>query len=105
MAVFAVTTAKGPHWDERRGIRDQQAWEEHAVFADALVDRGVILLGGPISGRDEDVALLAVNAADDQELRSIFSDDPWTKNGVFRIKEVRLWTIWLDGRRASSDQG
>ena len=80
MAVFAVTTAKGPHWDERRGIRGQQGWEEHAVFADGLVERGVIVLGGPISGgSDEDVALLVVNAADEQELRSICNDDPLDK--------------------------
>jgi hypothetical protein len=105
MAVFAVTTAKGPHWDERRGIRDQEAWEAHAMFADALVRRGVIILGGPISGSDEDVALLAVNAADEQELRSLFTDDPWTKNGVFRIKKVRLWALWLGGPGVSLDQG
>ena len=98
MAVFAVTTAKGPNWDDTRDVREQRAWEEHAMFADGLVERGVIVLGGPISGSDEDVALLAVDAADQQEVLSIFSDDPWAKFGVFRIKEVRLWTLWL-GRR------
>jgi uncharacterized protein YciI len=106
MTVFAVNTAKGPHWDERRPIREQQGWEEHAEFADGLVERGVIVLGGPIGGgSDEDIALLAVNATDEQELRSIFDDDPWTKNGVFRIKDVRVWNLWLDSRRNPSNQG
>ncbi|HEX5501160.1 MAG TPA: YciI family protein [Thermomicrobiales bacterium] len=100
MAVFAVTTAKGPHWDPTRGIRDQRAWDQHAAFADGLVDRGVIVLGGPIaSDAEEDVALLVVAAADEQELRAIFGDDPWATSGVLRIKEVRPWTLWLDGRR------
>ncbi|HET8630156.1 MAG TPA: YciI family protein [Thermomicrobiales bacterium] len=105
MAVFAVTTAKGPNWDPARGIRDQQGWDRHAAFADSLVERGVIILGGPIaSDSDEEVALLAVNAADGQELRSVFGDDPWARSGVLRIKAVRPWTLWLDGRAAGPDR-
>lgn len=82
-----------------RGIRDQPAWDEHAKFFDRLVERGVVILGGPIEGRsDDDVALLAVEAADDQELRSIFGEDPWARSGILSIKDVWAWTIWLDGR-------
>jgi uncharacterized protein YciI len=77
---------------------------EHAEFADELVERGIIILGGPIGGgSDDDIALLAVEAPDEAELRSIFSDDPWTVSGVFRIKEVRPWTLWLDGRRGTPE--
>jgi uncharacterized protein len=104
MPVFAVTTAKGPTWNPSRGIREQRAWNEHAAFFDGLVDKGVVIMGGPIGGSDEDVALLAVNAADAQELRAIFSADPWTANGVLRIKEVRSWALWLDGRGSGSDR-
>ena len=105
MAVFAVTTAKGPNWDRARGIREQQAWDEHAAFADSLVDRGVVILGGPISSdSDEDVGLLVVNAADDQEVQSIFSNDPWATNLVLRVKAVRPWSLWLDSRRSKPDQ-
>jgi uncharacterized protein YciI len=104
MAVFAVTTEKGPNWDDSRQIREQQAWVEHSEFADGLVERGIIILGGPIGGgSDDDIALLAVEAPDEPELRSIFSDDPWTVSGVFRIKEVRPWTLWLDGRRGAPE--
>jgi hypothetical protein len=68
--MFAVTTAKGANWDHGRGNREQPYWDQHAAFADGLVDRGVIILGGP-----------------------------WTAHGVFRIKRIQPWTIWLDGRR------
>ncbi|MPZ82037.1 MAG: hypothetical protein GEV28_17250 [Actinophytocola sp.] len=99
MAVFAVTTATGRNWEPTRGIREQQGWDQHAKFADGLVDRGVIMFGGPIgSADDEEVALLAVESADEKELRSVFAEDPWVLNGVLRIKEVRPWTVWLDGR-------
>jgi uncharacterized protein YciI len=43
-------------------------------------------------------ALLAVEAADEDELRSVFAEDPWALNGILRTKEVRSWTWWLDGR-------
>ena len=99
MPVFAVRTARGPRWDRGRGNREQAFWEEHAAFADELVERGVIILGGPIASDDEeDIALLAVEGSDSDAVRSIFDADPWTVHGVFRIKDVRGWTLWLDGR-------
>jgi len=68
-------------------------------FANALVDHGVIILGGPVASDDEeDIALLAVEAPDEAALRSLFDSDPWIAHQVFRIKAVRPWTIWLDGR-------
>ncbi|MHB1209641.1 MAG: YciI family protein [Acidimicrobiales bacterium] len=101
MAIFVVATEKGPNWDHDRDIREQRDWAEHALFADELVERGVIIFGGPISdANDTDIALLAVEAGDEAELRTIFSDDPWMLSGVFRIKDVRSWTWWLDSRKA-----
>lgn len=97
--MFAVVTQKGPRWLHDRGIREQPAWEEHAQFFDRLVERGVVVLGGPITSDSEAVvALLAVEASNEQELRSTFAFDPWATSGILRIKEVRAWTIWLDGR-------
>src|SRR2546429_719089 len=94
--MFAVTTAKGPNWLRDCGIREQPTWDEHAQFFDGLVERDVVVLGGPISSNsDDEVALLAVEAADEKELRSIFDEDPWASSGVLRIKEGRAWNLWL----------
>jgi hypothetical protein len=101
--VFAVRTAKGPAWDRDHGNREQAFWEEHAAFADQLVECGVIILGGPIASDDEeDIALLAVEASDSGAARAVFDADPWTVHGVFRIKDVRAWSLWLDGRSRRS---
>lgn len=100
MAVFAVTTAKGPNWVMSRGIREQVGWNEHARFFDTLVEQGVIILGGPIASSDvADVALLAVTATNEQTLRTTFADDPWASSGVLRVKDVREWRLWLDSRQ------
>jgi uncharacterized protein YciI len=102
MPVFAVRTAKGDSWDDARGIREQPFWPEHAAFADLLVEKGVIIIGGPVDSDDpDDVALLAVQADDEAAARAAFGPDPWIVHGIFRIKDVRRWTIWLDGRVAA----
>ncbi len=99
MATFAVTTARGPSWQPDIGIRDQRGWDEHADFADQLVEQRAIILGGPIASDDPDeVALMAFEAVDEDAVRSAFSRDPWVVNGVLRIKSVRAWALWLDGR-------
>jgi uncharacterized protein YciI len=104
MPVFAVRTAKGPRWDHGRGIREQVLWDEHGAFADFLVKEGVIILGGPVdSDAPEDIALLAVAADDEAAARAAFDADPWISHGIFRLKDVRRWTIWLDGRGAAGN--
>jgi hypothetical protein len=106
MPVFAVTTAKGANWDHTCDIREQPFFKQHAAFVDGLVDRGVIIIGGPIdSEKTEDVALLAVEAVDEDALRSTFDADPWTVHQVFRVKDVRRWTLWLDGRSRTAPPG
>jgi hypothetical protein len=97
--MFAVTTAKGPAWDDLREIRDQANFEAHARFLDELFDRGVIVLGGPVDNEDaDDIALLAVSAESADQVRELFAADPWSANQVFRLKAVSAWTIWLDSR-------
>jgi uncharacterized protein len=39
-----------------------------------------------------------VEAPDEEAVRAAFTPDPWMTHGIFRLKDVRRWTIWLDGR-------
>jgi len=72
MPVFAVTTARGVNWDHTKDIREQAFWDEHGAFADQLVARGFVILGGPIASGDvEDVALMAVEAADENAVWAV----------------------------------
>lgn len=96
MAVFALTTSHGPGWDASRGIREQQAWDEHASFMDALVDDGFVILGGPLD--DGQRALLMVEARDEREVVARMGEDPWALLGLLRIGALKRWSIWLDGR-------
>ncbi|HUY46697.1 MAG TPA: hypothetical protein VMV92_13335 [Streptosporangiaceae bacterium] len=97
MAFFTVTMVHGPRWNPAAGIREQDAWDEHAAFMDGLVDGGLVILGGPVG--DGEQALLAVEAADEQEIRARMDEDPWAPMKLLTIGEIQPWTIWLDGTR------
>ena len=69
--------------DEGKPTRGAHSSGATPKFFDRLVEQGVVILGGPIASTGEDeVALLAVEAADEHELRSIFGGDPWAANGI-----------------------
>jgi uncharacterized protein YciI len=99
MAYFAITLAHAGAWDERRPIREQAGWDEHAAFMDALVDDGLVVVGGPVG--DGHRTLHLVQAADAAEIRTRLADDPWFRAKMLRIGSIEPWSLWLDGRTPS----
>ena len=70
MAMFHVVISRsGPDWNPELPLEQQSGWPEHAGFMDALVERGFVVLGGPL-------------------------DD-----GVRVVMAVEAWEIRLDARR------
>lgn len=102
MANYLVTMVHGANWDAARGTREQYGWVQHAAFMDALVDEGFVIIGGPVG---EDRALLAVEAADEDAVRSRLSGDPWLPMGLLHVGSVQEWQLWLDGRRPAGGAG
>jgi uncharacterized protein YciI len=95
MPGFAVSTQKGPAWDATRGRREQDGWDEHAAFMDGLVADGTVLLGGPVG--DGETVLLAMEAADEDAVRTRMGADPWAPIGLLVVGEIRPWSLWLRG--------
>ena len=98
MADFALTLVRGPNWDESRGIREQQGWNEHAAFMGGLVEDGFILLGGPVG--DHRQTLHVVEGSDENEIRHRLGEDPWAHAGLLEVGSIQPWTLWLDSRKA-----
>jgi uncharacterized protein YciI len=94
--MFAVVLDHGPAWDVGRGLREQDGWDEHAAFMDALVDDGFVVLGGPLG--DGARVLHAVFADGEDAVRARLTADPWHADGHLRIVSVDPWTVLLDGR-------
>ncbi len=93
--LFVVYEQHGGPWDWSRTLREQELFDEHALFMDALVDEGFIVLGGPL---DEREVLLAVRADTVTSIRERLAADPWIANGMLSITEIRPWSILLEPR-------
>lgn len=63
---------------------------------DALVDEGVVVLGGPLAGDRE--ILHAICAPSEEAVRARLAEDNWHRNGMLTIRSIEPWTILLDGR-------
>ena len=94
---FVVLRRSGPHWDPAKILEEQSGWQPHADFMDALVERGFVVLGGPLA--DEQRVVLVVEAVSEEDVRSTLAGDPWDRTHLV-IESVDRWTIRLDGRRA-----
>jgi uncharacterized protein YciI len=95
---FAVRLERGGPWDWSRDLREQDGFDEHARFMDALVEQGFILLEGPLAG--ERAILHAVSAPSEAAVRERLEQDNWHRNGMLTITSIEPWTILLDGRTA-----
>jgi uncharacterized protein YciI len=100
MATFAVTLVHGPGWDSSRPIRQQDGWDEHAAFFDAMVDDGFLIVGGPLG--DGTRTLHLIEAHDEDAIASRLAGDPWAAADMLRIGSIEPWALWLDGRQLAS---
>ena len=93
-SLFAVRSSAGPSRDLSRGTREQDWWDEHAAFIDALVADGFIALGGPFP--DEGGAMIVVRADTEAIVRDRLASDPWYVHDVLRLETIQRWEIYID---------
>ena len=98
VTYYTVLRERGENWDARLPMRQQEQWEEHAAFMDALADDGFVILGGPLGGGEE--KFLLIMAADSEQAITVrLSDDPWTAMRLLRTAAVEHWEILLSARQ------
>jgi uncharacterized protein YciI len=91
-----VLSRTGPEWEPGKPLEEQSGWDAHAAFMDDLVDRGFIVLGGPLE--DEVRTVHAVEAESPEAIREVLARDPWSESHLL-VEAIDEWTIRLDGRR------
>jgi uncharacterized protein YciI len=95
MATFLVVEHRsGPEWKAGRPLEEQSGWQSHAAFMDALVERGLIVLGGPLA--DEFRVVLVFEAESEEAVRAALEPDPWIPSHL-SVGSIEPWTIRLDG--------
>jgi uncharacterized protein YciI len=93
VAYFVVTRERGPGWDGARAMRDQDRWDAHAAFMDALAEEGFVVLGGPIGDGDRRF-MHVVEAAAVDAVRERLAADPWEAQQLATVA-VEPWQILL----------
>ena len=90
--LFAVIRTRGPAYRQGLPLEQQEAWQPHADFMNALVDDGFVLLGGPLPEPDV-LLIIRADAADEIEAR--LAADPWHRMDLLRVKSISPWTLRL----------
>ena len=91
---YLVTRVQGPAWEEMRGRREQDGWDEHASFMDRLAEEGFVVLGGPVGDGDGDYTFHVVDAESEEEVHARLAEDPWGPEMLTTAK-VEPWSVWL----------
>ncbi|HEU5367074.1 MAG TPA: hypothetical protein VFU69_01365 [Ktedonobacterales bacterium] len=91
---YVVLRERGARWNASLPMRQQDQWEQHAAFMDALADEGFIILGGPL-GDGEQKFLHIVAAASAQAIEARLAADPWTSLHMLRTASIERWEILL----------
>jgi uncharacterized protein YciI len=94
--LWAVRRRRGGPWDWSRDMREQDGWDEHAAFMEALEAEGFIVVGGPLD--DDREVLHIVRAQSDQAVHARLADDNWTRDGRLETVSVEGFTALLDSR-------
>jgi len=89
-----VIRERGPAWVPTLAMREQQGWQEHGAFMNALAEQGFVRLGGPL-GEGEERFLLVVDADSERAARERLAEDPWTALGLLTVASVTPWEILL----------
>jgi uncharacterized protein YciI len=92
MPTFVLVRERGPSWDHGRGMREQDAWDEHAAFMDALAEDGFVFLGGPVG---DDRVMHVIVAEGEEQIRERLAADPWEPMGLLRNVSIERWHILL----------
>jgi uncharacterized protein YciI len=95
MPLFVVVNEQGPDWDPTVPMREQRGWADHATFMNALVEDGLVVLGGPLKGGPRHRALLVLRADDEASHRARLAADPWMRSGVLQLGELVPWELLL----------
>jgi uncharacterized protein len=90
---FVVTREQGPDWDPTRAMREQDGWDEHAAFMDALAEEAFVVLGGPLGDGDRRF-MHVVEAASAEAVRERFAADPWEAAQLTTVA-VEPWQVLL----------
>lgn len=95
-----VRFSAGPVWGDGPP-QAQPGWDAHEAFIDELVAQGTVVMGGPYS--DYGGSMVLLEGIDVEAARRLVDRDPFVRNGVFVLEDVREWTVYVDTLTAPAE--
>ena len=95
--TFVIFFTPGTAWIAGKTSREQPYWTEHAAFMDALLEDGIVIMGGPFADYSSIMVIFA--ASDEGEARDLFKRDPFVVQRIFHLISVHEWLVFLDARK------
>lgn len=89
--LFVVIRRYGPPYVQGLSLEEQQYWEVHRAFMNALEAEGLVRLAGPLEERED--VLLIFRAKDKAEIERRLAVDPWTKSGILSTARISRWSL------------
>ena len=89
--LFVVIRRYGPPYARGLPLEEQQDWEAHRAFMNALEAEGLVRLGGPLEERED--VLLIFRADNGTEIERRLADDPWTKSDILSTERISRWEV------------
>ncbi len=85
---FVIQHSPGPAWRTDVGFSDQPGLSEHRAYYAKIMDKGLIVMGGPFL--DNSGGMQILSTASEADAEAIAKADPAVKSGLL-IAKVRPW--------------
>jgi len=85
---FVIQHSPGPAWRPGVDFRQQPGLGEHGRYYSQIMDKGLIVMGGPFL--DNSGGMQILSTATEAEAQAIAAADPGVKSGLLTAK-VRPW--------------
>ncbi len=90
----------GSAWNTEKPMWEQNYWDDHTQFIDALFNSGKIIQGGPFSDGSGSMVIFAADSV--EEVRELMKGDPWGQRQILVEDDIKEWTIFLNASEKKS---
>jgi len=87
---YILFHSPGPQWDDDVSFREQSGIGVHVGYMAGLLERGLIVMGGPYL--DDSGGMMVSRASSLKEAESLAREDPGVQSGLLTV-EVKAWYV------------
>lgn len=78
----------GPEWKKEKAYREQSKVEEHIHYLAEYLEKGALLLDGPLLNNEGSVSIFRLTSRD--KAKEILDEDPMVNSGII-VPKIRTW--------------